>query len=92
MSMQIKDFSKISTQLAMIGQLGLSLIMPLLICIFFCYYLNSRFSVGIWVYIPGFFFGLGGSMTTAYKIYQDIDKKLEKPKRDKDEVSFNRHI
>ena len=61
------DFSKLMTQFAMVGQLGLSLVTPLLICIFACYMLTTRLGVGGWVYIIGFFFGLGGSMMTAYK-------------------------
>jgi hypothetical protein len=86
------DFSKLMAQFAMVGQLGLSLVTPLLICIFACYMLTTRLGVGGWVYILGFFFGLGGSMTTAYKVYLEVNKKNEGKKRDEKEVSFNKHI
>ena len=86
------DFSKLMTQFAMVGQLGLSLVTPLLICIFACYMLTTKLGVGGWVYILGFFFGLGGSMTTAYKVYLDITKKNESKKRPENEVSFNKHM
>ena len=86
------DFSKLMAQFAMVGQLGLSLVTPLLICIFVCYMLTTRLGVGGWVYILGFFFGLGGSMATAYKVYQEVNKKNEGKKRDEKEVSFNKHI
>ena len=86
------DFSKLMTQFAMVGQLGLSLVTPLLVCIFACYMLTTRLGLPGWVYIFGFFFGLGGSMMTAYKVYLEITKKNKGKKRDKKEVSFNRHI
>ena len=91
--MQMKRMSEIFGQLAMIGQLGLSLIMPLLMCLFACYLLCSKLSVGAWVYIPGFILGLGGSMMTAYKVYLAVLKKESKKKsRSNNEISFNKHI
>lgn len=85
--------SEIFGQLAMIGQLGLSLIMPLLMCLFACYLLCSKLSVGAWVYIPGFIMGLGGSMMTAYKVYLAVlNKESKKKSRNKNEISFNKHI
>lgn len=76
----------------MVGQLGLSLVTPLLICIFACYMLTTKLGVGGWVYIVGFFFGLGGSMMTAYKVYLEVDKKNKKKERPENEVNFNKHI
>ena len=80
------------TQFAMVGQLGLSLVTPLLICIFACYMLTTKLGVGGWVYIVGFFFGLGGSMMTAYKVYLEVDKKNKKKERPENEVNFNKHV
>ena len=92
--MQIRDLSKLVSQFAMVGQLGLSLLMPLLLCLFACFFLCTRLSVGTWVYIPGFILGLGGSMTTAYKVYLSVVHREEKKKKEKNknEVSFNRHM
>ena len=91
--MQIKRMSEILSQFAMIGQLGLSLLMPLLLCLFACYLLCSKLSVGVWVYIPGFILGLGGSMTTAYKVYLSVIHREEKKKKEKNqnEIYFNKH-
>ena len=86
---------KLLSQLGMVGQLGLSLIMPLLLCIFFCYLLTSRFSLGGWIYIPGFFLGLGGSMTTAWKVYKSLmnkEKGQKRMSRGEHEVSFRNHF
>lgn len=68
--------------------------MPLLLCLFVCYLLNTKLSVGGWVYIPGFIMGLGGSMTTAYKVYLSVIHREEKKKKEKNsnEVYFNKHI
>ena len=42
---------------------------------------------------PGFFFGLGGSGTVAYKFYLSIDRQQRKEnKKKKNKVSFNRHL
>lgn len=74
----------------MLTQLGLSLMMPLLLCLGLCYWLHSSAGAGVWVYIPGFFFGLGGSFSTAYKFYRSVTER-EKKKEEKKKVSFNRH-
>lgn len=84
-------FNSIVKNIALLGQLGLSVIMPLLLCIALCWYLTTRLEVGMWVYIPGFLFGLGSSFMTAYKFYLaqvQKDKKEEKKTR----VSFNKHL
>lgn len=78
--------------ITMVGQLGLSLAMPLLICIFVCYELCTRAGVGVWVYLPGILFGLGSSFMTAYKVYLAVTKKNKKRERGENEVSFNRHV
>ena len=90
--MDFRNMSKIIGQFAMVGQLGLSLLMPLLLCLFVCYLLCIWLSVGVWVYIPGFILGLGGSITTAYKVYLSVIHREEKKKKDNNEVYFNRHI
>ena len=90
--MNVRNMSKILGQFAMVGQLGLSLLMPLLLCLFGCYLLCTKLSVGAWVYIPGFILGLGGSMTTAYKVHLSVIHREEKKKKDNNEVFFNRHM
>ena len=92
--MQVKRMSEILGQFAMVGQLGLSLLMPLLMCLVACYLLCAKLSIGGWVYIPGFILGLGGSMTTAYKVYLSVIHKEEKKKKanKSNEVYFNKHI
>ncbi len=77
----------------MVGQLGLSLLMPLLICLFLSYLAVTKLSVGAWIYLPGFVLGLGGSFATAWKVYLSIVKKQENQgERRRKEVTFNRHF
>lgn len=87
----MKGYSQILKNLTLLSQMGLSLAAPLLICLLFCSWLSSRYSFGAWIYIPGFFFGLGGSGMTAYKIYLGIIKK-EKKRKNRHETAFNRHL
>ena len=50
----MKDWMQISQRLIMLGQLGLSLLMPLLMCLGGCYLLVTRVGLGLWIYFPGF--------------------------------------
>lgn len=87
----MKDLRNILRNLSMLAQLGLSLIMPTLICVFVCWLLVSRCGVGLWVYIPGFILGLGSSAMTGYKVYLSVTNKEKKEKEKNKKVSFNRH-
>ena len=86
----MKDWVTISQRLVMLGQLGLSLLMPLLLCLAACYLLTSKLGVGLWIYFPGFVFGLGGSFMTAYKLWLSVNSKAKKEGEDKP-PAFNRH-
>ena len=87
------------TNLTMLTQFGL---VPC-DCLFFfvlalCWWLCDRFSVGTWIYLIGFFFGIGGGAVTAWKFGQSVlrhQKRSETEpdgKKKKKRVSFNRHI
>lgn len=76
--------------LALISQLGLSLMMPLLLMLFLCNFFVEKYSLPSWIYLPGLLFGLGGSGMTAYKFYLAFGKEGEKRKRDKHSSSTHR--
>ena len=84
------DWALISQRLVMIGQLGLSLLMPLLLCLGACYLLTTRLGLGLWIYLPGFLFGLGGSFMTAYKLWISVSRKAREDAK-AEETAFNRH-
>jgi len=89
--MKRDELNAIIKNVALLGQLGLSIIMPMLLSIGICWYLNTRLGVGLWIYIFGFIFGIGSSFMTAYKFYLAEIQKTKKENKKK-RVSFNRHI
>lgn len=86
---------QIFSNLALIGQFGLSLMMPVILCVLGCYLLVSHNITGAWIFIPGFILGLGASFMTAYKFYLYVSKtegKQNGKKVRRKGVYFNRHI
>ncbi|MDO5337712.1 MAG: AtpZ/AtpI family protein [Eubacteriales bacterium] len=85
----MKQWTDIYKNILMLTQLGLSFITPILLCLALCWYLCAHFGLGEWIYILGFFFGMGGSGMVAYKFYLSVMKKHKKEEKSK--ISFNRH-
>lgn len=83
-------FTNVAKRITMIGQLGLSILMPTLLCILLCWYITSKTEVGSWIYILGFVFGMGASFMTAYKFFQA--EVMKSKKEQKKRVSFNSHL
>ena len=88
----IMKWNQIFAQLTLLAQLGLSLAMPILMCLGACYLLCTRLGVGLWVYLPGMILGLGASFMTAYKVYLSVTGKEKKQKRGEHEKNYNRHL
>lgn len=84
------DLSGIMKSITLLTQFGLSLVTPLLLCLAVCWWLTGRMGVGGWVYILGFFFGMGGSAMVAYKFYLSTVNGQKKEEK-KNYISFNRH-
>lgn len=87
---RLTQWNHIARNITLVGQLGLSLIMPLLLSLGACYYLTSHFSLSLWLYIPGFILGLGASFITAYKVYVSV-MRAEQPRRHHD-IGYNKHL
>lgn len=89
----MKRWNDLIKNIALLTQLGLSFITPVLLCLALCWWLMIRFSIGGWIFIPGFFFGLGGSFTVAYKLYLSVVGRQKKEnKKKKQKIAFNRHM
>ena len=86
----MKNWSELIKNLTMLTQFGLSLITPLILCIGISWYLDTHKGIGGWIYIAGFFFGLGGSGMFAYKTFKKVTGKTKKKDNSKG-ISFNRH-
>ena len=94
----MKQWSEIVKNLTLLTQLGLSIISPVLLCLFVCLLLMKHLGVGGWVFVPGFFFGLGGAAVSAVRfagLMTDLDRKQEKKsgrRRPKRGETFNEHF
>ena len=85
-------FSGFMKNITMVTQFGLSLLMPLLMCLGLCWWLVTKVGLGACVYFPGFIFGLVSSFMVAYRLYLSVLKKEEKEKKKRTSVSFNQHV
>ena len=85
-------WNEILAQLTLLGQLGLSLAMPILMCLGACYLLCTRLNAPLWIYLPGMILGIGASFMTAYKVYLAVTRKEKRDPQDPDERSYNRHM
>lgn len=61
----------------MIIQFGLSLVIPVLACVYGAWWLTEHTGVGGWVFIPALILGLGSSCMTWYKLYLANEKKRQ---------------
>ncbi len=88
--LKLKKWTKALKNISLLTQLGVSLIMPILLCIGGCVLLTDHTGIGTWIFIPGILLGIGGSCSTAWRFYGMIMKNEEKNDRGKG-TSFNRH-
>lgn len=89
----MNGFNKIARKITLLTQFSLTLIVPILVCLWLCWWATEKHGVGLWIYIPGFIFGLGGSFMSAYKFYLEaMLQEKKKEKENKKTVSFNRHV
>lgn len=86
----MRQWMDMAKNLTMLTQFGLSLITPLLMCLALSWLLYAKAGLGGWIFVPGFFFGMGGSGMVAWKLYLSVTKDEEKKKRKK-KASFNSH-
>lgn len=86
----MKQWMGLVKNLTMLTQFGLSLITPTLLCLAISWLLYAKASLGGWIFIPGFFFGLGSSGMVAWKLYVSVTKQ-EKKEAARKKVSFNQH-
>lgn len=91
--MKQKNFFNALGDLLWLTQLGLSMLLPLLLCLAGCWWLVSRQWVGYWVYPIGIVLGLGAgavSFRDFRKLMLRRAKGTEKEQKERP-VSFNRH-
>lgn len=87
---EMKWWMDIVKNLTMLTQFSFTLVTPLLMCLGICWLLCAKAGLGGWIYIPGFFFGMGGSGMVAWKLYVSVTGR-QKKEETKKHISFNRH-
>jgi len=70
-------------------QLGLSIVMPLLLCLAACWWLTTRRGWPDWIFIPGCLAGIGGSAVAFRNFARMIIKRFRNDSRRSS--SYNRH-
>lgn len=88
--MSMKKQMLVFRRFAFVGQLGFSVAVPILLCLYLCWLLTSRQIVGEWVYLPGIFLGLGSSAAGLWKLYQTVMRE-EQEEGERKKKAFNRH-
>lgn len=73
------DFSPL-TYLVWVGQLGLSLVLPIVLCVYGAVWLSNRFHLGGWTVFVGLAFGLGVAFISLYRFFGIIQKAAEQKK------------
>ncbi len=86
----MQPWMKVLRNITWLVQLGLSIIVPPLLCIGGCYWLQNRFSLGSWVMLPGIILGLGGSVSSAFQFYRLMRRQAERDSQHKPDA-FNNH-
>lgn len=84
----MSEFARVFRNLSLIGQLGVSLVTPLLMCLLGAYWLNVKMEAPLWIYIPALILGLGSSFMTAWKVYLSV---VRRSKKKEPRAAFNRH-
>lgn len=83
--MYVKYEKRVYQSLVLIGQFGISMLVPILCCVFAGVYIGRRFSVD-WIVIPLFFIGALAGFRNIYimskKIFQKEERKQKRAKKD----------
>ncbi|MDO4286204.1 MAG: AtpZ/AtpI family protein [Eubacteriales bacterium] len=64
--------------LTLLTQLGLSIAIPPLVCLYAAGWLRNRLELGLWIMALALIFGLGGSVSNIWKFWKIIQKRGRK--------------
>ena len=80
-----KSFYKSLSNLALISQIGFSMIVPIIGCVWFASFLMRRFDLGVWVLFVFVILGVVTAFMNLYKLAAFSNKDIEKDKKEKEE-------
>ena len=81
MSDENKDASpgfKVLQNLTYLTQLGLTIALPLVFCIFGASWLQKRFNLGSWIVLVGIILGIGSAACSLFGFIKTMSKKAKK--------------
>lgn len=62
----------------MVTQFGISVITPILLCVWFAAWLRDKFSLGDWAVIVGIVIGAGAGIMSMLKMIKQMSRAAEK--------------
>ena len=74
----VQFMQKLCRGIALVGQLGFSLITPPVVLLWLAHWLQTKYSLGVWVTILALILGLLTSASTALQFYRKLTAKKGK--------------
>ena len=74
----ISFMQKLCRGIALVGQLGFSLITPPVVLLWLAHLLQSKYGLGVWITIVALLLGLLTSASTALQFYRKLTAKKNK--------------
>ena len=71
-------------------QFGISVVGPVVLCVWGAVWLRNRFDLGAWIVIAGVLLGLGGAATSLWSSLKAMDRQAKSDDKDSG-VGFNDH-
>ena len=69
---------KLCRGIALVGQLGFSLITPPVVLLWLAHWLQTKYMLGVWITILALILGLLTSVSTALQFYRKLTAKKDK--------------
>lgn len=85
-----KGLYKMLEDLVWLTQLGLNLLLPLVLCLFGCWWAVNHWAWPMWAYIPAIVLGLAAGAQNFWVFAKEHLKRAEKEKPRR--VGFNSHF
>ncbi len=74
----VQFMQKLCRGIALVGQLGFSLITPPVVLLWLAHWLQTKYSLGVWVTIVALILGLLTSASTALQFYRKLTAKKKR--------------
>lgn len=81
-----KNYYKSLSNLALISQIGISMVVPIIGCVWFANFLMKRFDLGVWVLFLFVILGVVTAFMNLYKLADFSNKDMEKDRKEKEET------